>query len=357
MGGTLFNGLALVKELVRTGHDVTVLNRGKTAVELPKSVHRLFADRTDHERMKEVFRDTEFDCVHDMSAYHPEDVELMHEIFKGRTGHYIFASSTVIYAASDIIPIDETFPVDRSERQVEYGLHKILCEDFLVRKHREDGFPATVVPLSMVFGPNNGIPDREQRMFMRLLTARPVLIPGDGRTLGQVGHVDDQARALRMMMGQPITFGKRYNLTGAQAFTNEGYVDVFADVAGVEPRKIFIPAVTMDAIWDGEIDLAPGHMQSRIETRPTDTGRARSETARARYQLATLIQRLAPHLHRWNASAVFGIDRLRRDIGWEPEYTFRTMVEHTYEWFQREGLPQKLTFDWTFEDQILDLII
>ena len=31
MGGTQFNGLALVRELVRTGHDVTVLNRGQTA--------------------------------------------------------------------------------------------------------------------------------------------------------------------------------------------------------------------------------------------------------------------------------------------------------------------------------------
>ena len=30
MGGTQFNGLALVRELVRTGHDVSVLNRGKT---------------------------------------------------------------------------------------------------------------------------------------------------------------------------------------------------------------------------------------------------------------------------------------------------------------------------------------
>ena len=36
MGGTQFNGLALVRELARHGHDVTVLNRGKTPVELPR---------------------------------------------------------------------------------------------------------------------------------------------------------------------------------------------------------------------------------------------------------------------------------------------------------------------------------
>jgi nucleoside-diphosphate-sugar epimerase len=356
MGGTLFNGYALVKELVRTGHNVTILNRGKTHVDLPRSVRRLIGDRTDHDHIRELFRNEEFDCVHDMSAYHPEDVELMYDVFRGKTGHYVFASSTVIYSASDILPIDESFPVDRGEHQIEYGMHKILCEDFLFEKFRDNGFPASVAALSMVFGPHNGIPDREQRMFARLLQGRKILIPGDGRTLGQVGHVDDQARALRLMMGESVTFGKRYNLTGSQAFTNEGYVDVFAHALGVEADKVFIPAAIMDGLWDGTIDLAAGPMQSRIEIRPSATGRRGGDNARQKYQLSTLVQRLAPHLHRWDRSVVFGIDRLRRDIGWQPEYTFASMVEQTFEWFMREGLDKSLTFDFTAEDQILSML-
>jgi len=47
MGGTQFNGLALVRELYHTGHDVTILNRGKTAANLPGGVRWLYADRTD----------------------------------------------------------------------------------------------------------------------------------------------------------------------------------------------------------------------------------------------------------------------------------------------------------------------
>ena len=356
MGGTLFNGYALVRELVRTGHDVTILNRGKSQVDLPRSVRRVIGDRTDHDRIHELFRDEEFDCVHDMSAYHPEDVELMYDVFRGKIGHYIFASSTVIYAPSDILPIDESFPVDRSARQIEYGMHKILCEDFLFHRFRENGFPASVAALSMVFGPHNGIPDREQRMFARMLQGRKILIPGDGRTLGQVGHVDDQARALRLMMGQPVTFGRRYNLTGSQAFTNEGYVDVFARALGVDVDKVFIPTEIMNGMWDGEIDIAAGRMQSRIEIRPTASGTRTESSSRQKYQLSTLIQRLAPHLHRWDRSVVFGIDRLRRDIGWEPEYTFASMVEQTYEWFVDQGLDRSLTFDFAAEDQILSML-
>ena len=76
IGGTQFNGFALVRELARTGHDVTILNRGKTDAPLPASIRRLTADRTDHARMKEVLGAEEFDVVQDMCAYRLEDVEL-----------------------------------------------------------------------------------------------------------------------------------------------------------------------------------------------------------------------------------------------------------------------------------------
>lgn len=355
MGGTQFNGLALVKELVRTGHDVTVLNRGKSNADIPASVHRLYADRTDHAAMREVLGGLEFDCVQDMSAYHPEDVELMIELFAGRTGHYVFASSTVTYAASDILPIAEGFADERGEAQIEYGLHKLLCEDILFRAHRERGFPATSVPFSMVFGPHNALPDREQRMFVRLLTGRPVLIPGAGNTLGQVGHVDDQARALRMMMGNPITFGKRYNLTGGEYYTDNGYVSTFESVVGATADRRHIPADVMDALWDGEIDVEFGssskvNMDIRSSTPAADRVRT---GGRRKFQIAQVIQRLAPNIHRWDRPVCFSIERLRADIGWVPEYTFSSMVEHTYEWFCREGLADRLTYDWTFEDQLL----
>jgi nucleoside-diphosphate-sugar epimerase len=323
MGGTRFNGLALVYELAKHGHEVTILNRGETDAQLPGGVRHLYADRHDHDRLREVFADEQFDVVQDISAYTLDDVRSMVEIFRGQIGHYIFASSTVTYAAADILPIRERFPVDRSERQSEYGLNKILCEDYLVAEHRERQFPVTMVPFSMVFGPNNLIPDREQRMFMRFLQGRSVLIPGDGTTLGQVGHVDDQARALRMMMLNPLTFGKRYNLTGADYYSDEGYVDVFARVVGIEASKVFVPAEVMDEV-------------------SADTGGR------------TLIQRVAPYIHKWNRSVLFSIDRLRDDIGWAPEYTFASSVDQTYEWFRRAELHETREFDFTQEDALLE---
>jgi nucleoside-diphosphate-sugar epimerase len=353
LGGTQFNGLALVRELVKSGHDVTILNRGKTAAALPRDVRRLVADRTDPDSMRAALGHEEWDCVQDMTAYRPEDAAFMLEQLRGRTGHYVFVSSTVIYAASDLLPIHEDFPVDRSPRQNEYGRNKLLCEDLLVRAHLEHGFPATTVALSMGFGPNNILPDREQRMFVRLLEGREILIPGDGSTLAQVGHVDDQARALRMLMGNARTFGRRYNLTGGDCFTAEGYVDVFARSVGAPPKKVFIPAPLMDDLFDGRVTARAAPLQAKIDIRSSER---QSEIARTQFLLSMLVQRIAPHLHRWNRSVIFGVERLRKDVGWEPEIPFPAAVAQTFDWFQTERVAEKLSFDFTFEDAILRLV-
>jgi hypothetical protein len=65
------------------------------------------------------------------------------------------------------------------------------------------------------------------------------------------------------------------------------------------------------------------------------------------------MQRIAPHIHHWNRSVCFSIERLKQDTGWAPEFTFRSAVERTWEWMQREGLDRTLDFDFGFEDELL----
>ena len=354
MGGTRFNGLALVHELAKHGHEVTILNRGQTEAHLPHGVRRLYADRTDHAQLAGVLGKEEFDVVQDISGYHVDDLKPMVEIFRNRIGHYIFASSTVIYGPTKILPIRESHPVDLSERQSEYGRQKLVCEAYLFGEYRANGFPATTVPFSMVFGPNNNIVEREQRMFQRLLRGRPVMIPGDGTTLSQIGHVDDEAVALRMLMMQPQTFGKRYNLTGKDYWSDEGYVDTFAEIVGVTPEKVFIPGTTMDDIYAGRIEVGTGANSTR---RAGDSALATTGTqAVTRVNIQGLIQRLAPNEHYWNESTVFSIDRLWEDIGFGDADAFAAAVEHTYEWFRRERRDETMEFDFRWEDELLDRV-
>src|ERR1700761_6527987 len=315
MGGTRFNGLALVHELARHGHDVTVLNRGQSPVQLPRSVRRLYADRTDYRQLRDVLGAEEFDVVQDISGYTVDDVRAMVEIFRHRVGHYIFASSTVIYGPAKILPIREDHPVDYSERQTSYGRHKLQAEALLVEEYRRNRFPATTVPFSMVMGPHNIVADREQRVFKAMLLGRPILVPGDGTTLSQTGYVDDGACALRMLMLRTRTFGKRYNLTGRDHWSDEGYVDTFAEVVGVKPRKVFVPPALMDDIYSGAYDTGGARAYLAGVASSGDAAAPTMEPPGSRFLTVTgLIQRLAPNLHHWNESTYFSIDRLWEDI-------------------------------------------
>ncbi|MBH75052.1 MAG: hypothetical protein CL896_04590 [Dehalococcoidia bacterium] len=324
IGGTRFNGLHLVYELVRYGHNVTVLNRGVTEASLPKNVRRIYADRKDPSQLKEALKNIDFDTVFDISAYVREDVEYITDVLKGHTGHYIFASSTVVYDKSDILPITEDFPVNTTEQQSDYGRNKLICEGFLTNLYREQNFPMTVARFSMVFGPDNNLINREQRMFIRLLNNRKILIPGRGSTLSQIGHVDDEARALRMMARNSNTYGEIYNVTGKDYFSDEGYVNTCAKVLEVSPDKIFIPSDIMDRM--------------AIDVRQT------------------LIQRLAPYIHPWDHSTIFSIDKLCKHLQYEPEYNLESAMAQTFEWFQSNNMHNTRQYDFSDEDELINTL-
>ena len=105
----------------------------------------------------------------------------------------------------------------------------------------------------MVYGPRNIIPDREQRMFARMELGRPILTPGDGTTVSQVGHVDDQASALEALMCKPVSFGRLYNLTGSSSQSDIDYVETTADAIGQNAEMRFIPSEVMERLWDGAV--------------------------------------------------------------------------------------------------------
>ena len=356
MGGTRFNGLALVNELVRHGHEVTTFNRGRSRPRCPQACAGSTATAPTARRCTEMMKNEDFDVVQDISGYTIDDVKPLFDAFKGRIGHYIFAGSTVIYADTKVLPIRETHARRRGpeagrlrqeqDRRSSAGSSASTASN---------GFPATVMSFSMVFGPNNNIAEREQRMFMRLLQGRPVLIPGDGTTVGQIGHVDDEAKALRMVMMNPNTFGKRYNVTGKDYYTDEGYVDVVRrDRRRRSRRRCFIPAPLMDDIWNDRVSL-DGHDGAAARASASRHRAADQAQSNMRF-VNSLIQRLNPQLHRWNHNTVFSIDALRQDIGWEPDYTFESAVEQTYDWFRREGLDKERQYDWGWEDQIMGMI-
>ena len=311
LGGSIFVGRHLVQELRRQGHEVAVLNRGQTPVEHPPEVERIVCDRRDHDAVRRTLADTTFDAVFDVSAYVADDVSVTIETFRDRVAHYVFTSTSAVFRRSHYVPLDEESELDRRPQANPYTAGKVACEDRLMAAHREFGFPATIIRPNYVYGPHNPLVDREASFFVRLLRGRKVLVPGNGSTLHQCGHVDDLAMAFASVLGKGDAAGQAYNVTGDKAITYTGYVNTLGRIVGVEPEIVYVPLERM-----------------RNLSRP-----------------------IWPYL--WQRNLITSVEKAKRHLGWSPRYDFEAGHRHTYEWFQQEGMAEKLQPDFSYEDELL----
>jgi nucleoside-diphosphate-sugar epimerase len=307
-GGTEFISLHLVRALLRDGHQVAVLNRGRQAARLPAGVRTIVADRKDHAALRKALAGERFDGLVDIT-YAPttgEDVAALLDA-PAATGHVIFVSTGRVYDHARPIPFDEDTP--RNLYWGEYARNKIAGEDVLLARHRERGLPVTIVRPTHVYGPLN-TRNNETFFFDRLVRHRPVLVPDGGGWLRQFGHVDDLADAMAAMLGAPAAAGRAYNLTGEESITQVGFVELIADLMRRPLRLVAVPTTA------GGKPVAFG-------------------------------QNLVYDCH-----AVYTTARVRAELGLRPRYTLAAGLAQTLEWYQREGLDRR-EVDFTAEDTVL----
>ena len=324
IGGTRFVGLRLVRLLASEGHDITLLNRGKTQAQLPQRVKRLYADRRDPSAVKSVLETESFEAVFDMTGYQLVNLEPVVEILNGKVDQYVFQSTCGVYANSEILPIMEDFPyltpVSGISGFAAYEQDKAECERFLLKTHRERGFPVTIFRCPVIYGPENWMDEREGSYFARLLQRRKILIPGNGSTISHFTHVDDLARAYLSVVGKKQTLGQAYHIAGAEAITINGYIDTIAQIVGTKAQKVY---------------LEP--QEVRRLNRP-----------------------IFPFS--WERNSLFGIQKAKDHFGFWPKYDLKSGLENTYRWWSEERglgkihfIPGKLghDVDLVYEDEVI----
>jgi nucleoside-diphosphate-sugar epimerase len=262
LGGSTFVGRRLVQQLAGQGHDVSVLNRGRTPSALPPGVRRFIADRTDVASMRSALEGTEWDAVFDVSGFvmvtGGSSIADLLELFDGRTAAYVFVSSVMAYQPSPLMPWTEDQPTS-TEPTSTYGGFKAYAEAEVLRRHQLTGFPGSIARPAAIYGPDNNILDMEAAMFLRLRRKLPVLLPHGGLVTGNYGHVDDLCALLIAMAQYPHTVsGEVINATG-QAITTAGYVRTLAEIAGVEPEIHMLPDQMLRKVPKGSGPLF-GHL-------------------------------------------------------------------------------------------------
>ncbi|MDQ2944468.1 MAG: SDR family oxidoreductase [Acidobacteriota bacterium] len=239
IGGTLFIGRALVTELVKAGHDVSILHR-KPKHDLGNQVANIQGDRNNLESLKSALVGKNFEAVFD-NVYDWDhgttaaQVEATARLTGDRLQRYVFMSSVAVYGDGLSHREEDTLVAD--DHSDAYARNKAASERALFRMHQRDKFPAVTLRPAFVYGPANPY-YREAFFWDRLRDNRPIILPGDGRRLMQFTYVDDLVRCCMNALTTPDAVGHACNVANPRPLTQLEVVDALALSAGKKPNYV-----------------------------------------------------------------------------------------------------------------------
>ena len=251
LGGTGNISTACVELAVEQGHDVTVLNRGRSPSRIQGSVRVAVGDRDDGAVLRGIAETTRFDAVVDFLAFRPDQVATAIDAFTGRIGQYVFISSTSAYEKPVAhYLIAETTPLRNPFW--DYARQKIACEERLDRARQDGGFPATVVRPSYTYG-QTWIPSafggQDYTVVDRMRRGRPIVCHGDGTSLWVMTAASDFAVGLVGLLGQDGAIGEAFHITSDEVLTWEAIYRTIARAAGAELNMVYAPSHLIAALY------------------------------------------------------------------------------------------------------------
>jgi len=246
IGGTGIISSACVARAVAGGFAVSVVNRGSTVHRrLPAAVERLTADARDVDELAGAVAGRDFDVVADFRGYTVAEVGARLDLFRGRTGQYVFVSSASAYQTPPSrLPVLESTPLRNPVWR--YSQDKIACEDLLVAAYRDEGYPVTIVRPSHTYDecspPLYGGWTQVERMRRGL----PVVVHGDGTSLWTLTHTRDFAPGFVGLLGNPRTHGEAFHITSDESPTWNQIFETLATAAGAPvPRLVHVASETI----------------------------------------------------------------------------------------------------------------
>jgi nucleoside-diphosphate-sugar epimerase len=251
IGGTGQISLPCVELSVAAGHAVTVLNRGKSSVLLPKGVETIAGDMTGDPYGN--LGDRRFDVVAQFRLFTPEQMRRDIDAFSGRTGQYVFISSASVYQK----PVRDCPMTERTPQENpfwEYSRQKTACEDLLRGQDallftivRPSHTVRTMLPIEV------GDADNAVR---RMIGGKPVIITGDGSSLWTLTRSVDVARALTRLLGNGAALGEDFHITTDRGFSWNQIHEAIAHGFGVEAIHAHVPTdvlVSYEKAWEGPL--------------------------------------------------------------------------------------------------------
>ena len=251
IGGTGIISSACSRLALERGIDLYLLNRGQSARPIPPGAKVLLGDIHDPASARAALAGHRFDAVVNWIVFTPDQLDIDFDLFRGRTGQYVFISSACAYQTPPAaLPVTEATLLDNPFWQ--YSRDKIACEERLVRAYREEKFPITIVRPSHTYDATMLPFEGGWTVVDRMLRGKPVIVHGDGTSLWALTHNTDFAKGFVPLLANPRALGNAFHITSDEWLTwNEIFLAVGRG-AGVEPKLMHVPSdliAAYDANW------------------------------------------------------------------------------------------------------------
>lgn len=299
-GGAGFIGSHLAKRLLAEGWNVYVVDNLSTGFKenIPDGAEFVYLDISRDDFCKEL-PDVRFDVVFHLAAQSSGEISFDDPVYdlktncmstllladwciKNKIGRFLYTSSMSIYGEQEVQPVQESAkPSPKSF----YGVGKLTSESYL-NIYANMGMDVTSLRLFNVYGPGQNMENLRQGMvsiyMAYILKGEELLVKGSPDRFRDLVYIDDVINAYVMCLNNPKSYGKAYNVASGERTHVKELLNAELKAFGYDPS-------------DYPIKFA--------DSTPGDT---------------------------------FGIyadiNKIRNDIGWQPEVSLNEGLKRMAEW-------------------------
>lgn len=260
-GGCGFIGSHVSEELLRRGHEVTVLDdlSGGFVDNLVDGIRFVRGSITDRPLVERLFAEHQFEYVYHLAAYAAEglspfikrfnytnnllgSVTLINAAITHGVKCFVFTSSIAVYGSGPELPLLETGPVHPDDS---YGIAKLAVEYEL--RHCKQLFDLDYIVFRPhnVYGERQNIGDKYRNVvgiFMnQIMQSQPMTVFGDGEQVRAFSYIGDLAPIMAEAIDVRAAYNEVFNIGADEPYSVNHLATAVAQAMGAAPNVKHLP--------------------------------------------------------------------------------------------------------------------
>ena len=265
--GAGFIGKHLIRNLLRVGHELTILDRNNCPAEFNGLLTWNQGDFLDSTKLGQTLSGKDI-AYHLVSSTVPGDLHIdvakeLHDNVVGSlrlvqacvesgVGRLVFASSASVYGVQNYFPVAEdapNWPISA------HGIHKLAVEKFLWLAHQQQQLDVRILRLANPYGPGQSITGRQGFVAIAigsLVRGDALTVRDGGRMVRDFIYIEDATEAL-VLAGLRESLPLVLNIGTGEGHSLREVVDLIEQLSGrairtvdAAPRHVDIPLSVLD---------------------------------------------------------------------------------------------------------------